>query len=360
MPAFYRSFLLFALLSATAISASAQKNVDNQDARIRYQGRIGHQGGAAQLYWSGTSMEINFTGSTVKALLKDERGENYFNIIIDGKITVLHPDTARQLYTLASGLRAGNHTLLLYKRTEFSDGSTAFYNFQFEPKAEILPASPQKNRSIEFYGNSITAGYAVEDFSGADSYLSRYKNNYISYGALVARHFNARYSFIVKSGIGVMVGYYPETMEQIFDRLNPTDANSKWDFKQYTPEVIVINLFQNDASLTRSPTRPEYLAKFPSGPPTEAYIVASYKKLLQSIRSKNPDAQIICALGNMDASKEGLPWAGYIQSAVNQLKDKKVLVHIFPYKNTPGHPTIKEQQAMADDLIAFIDANIKW
>jgi lysophospholipase L1-like esterase len=351
-------FTVFLLLFA--ISASAQKIVDNADTRIRYQGRIGHQDGVAQLYWSGTSMEVNFTGSTVKALLKDERGENYFNIIIDGKITVLHPDTAKRLYTLASGLKAGNHTLLLYKRTEFSDGSTAFYNFQFEPKAEVLPASPQKNRTIEFYGNSITAGYAVEDFSGSDSYLSRYKNNYISYGALVARHFNAQYSFIVKSGIGVMVGYYPETMGQIFDRLNPTDANSKWDFSKYTPEVIVINLFQNDASLTRSPTRPEYLAKFPSGPPTEAYIIQSYKKLVQGIRAKNPNAQIICVLGNMDASKEGLPWPGYIQSAVDELKDKKVFVHIFPYKNTPGHPSIKEQQTMADDLTKFIDAYIKW
>lgn len=218
MPAFYRSFLLLILLS-TAISASAQKIVDNQDTRIRYTGRIGHKDGVAQLYWSGTSMEVNFTGSTVKALLKDERGENYFNIIIDGKITVLHPDTAKRLYTLATGLKTGNHTLLLYKRTEFSDGNTAFYNFQFEAGAEVLTASPQKNRTIEFYGNSITAGYAVEDYSGADSYLGRYKNNYISYAALVARHYNAQYSFIAKSGIGVMFGYYNENMGQIFDPL---------------------------------------------------------------------------------------------------------------------------------------------
>ncbi len=359
MPAFYRSFLLLILLSA-AISASAQKIVDNQDTRIRYTGRIGHKDGVAQLYWSGTSMEVNFTGSTVKALLKDERGDNYFNIIIDGKITVLHPDTAKRLYTLATGLKTGNHTLLLYKRTEFSDGNTAFYNFQFEAGAEVLTASPQKNRAIEFYGNSITAGYAVEDYSGADSYLGRYKNNYISYAALVARHYNAQYSFIAKSGIGVMFGYYNENMGQIFDRLNPMDPTSKWDFSKYTPEVIVINLFQNDASLMRSPTRAEFIAKFPNGPPEAPYIINAYKELLKSIRAKNPASQIICALGDMDATKDGSPWPGYIQSAVDQLNDKKVFVHMFPYKNTPGHPTIKEHQAMADDLIKFIDANIKW
>ncbi len=355
-----RLFKLTILLSLLVLNASAQKIIDNQDNRIRYTGRVGHKNNAAQLYWSGTSLEINFTGNSVKALLKDERGENYFNIIIDGKITVLHPDTAKRLYTLASGLQQGNHTLLLYKRSEFSDGSTTFFNFQFDGRAEVLPITDQKNRAIEFYGNSITAGYAVEDYTGQDSYLSRYKNNYISYAALVARHYNAQYSFIAKSGIGVMFGYYPLNMGEIFDRLDPNDANSKWDFTKFTPEVVVINLFQNDASLMRSPDRPEFIAKFGTTPPTTAYIIESYKKLLQSIRGKYPNAQIICALGNMDATKEGSPWPGYIQSAVDELNDKKIFVHFFPYKNTPGHPTIKEHQTMADDLIKFIDANVKW
>src|SRR5476649_1094662 len=102
-----RLFKLTILLSLLVLNASAQKIIDNQDARIRYTGRIGHKNNAAQLYWSGTSLEINFTGNSVKALLKDERGENYFNIIIDGKITVLHPDTVKRLYTLASGLQQG-------------------------------------------------------------------------------------------------------------------------------------------------------------------------------------------------------------------------------------------------------------
>jgi hypothetical protein len=30
------------------------------------------------------------------------------------------------------------------------------------------------------------------------------------------------------------------------------------------------------------------------------------------------------------------------------------------YKNTPGHPKVNEQAAMADSLIAFINEKIKW
>ncbi len=50
----------------------------------------------------------------------------------------------------------------------------------------------------------------------------------------------------------------------------------------------------------------------------------------------------------------------YITSAVNQLNDKNIKTHFFPYKNTNGHPSKAEQQAMADDLISYIEKNIKW
>jgi hypothetical protein len=31
--------------------------------------------------------------------------------------------------------------------------------------------------------------------------------------------------------------------------LDPVDSTSKWDFSGYTPDVVVINLFQNDSWL---------------------------------------------------------------------------------------------------------------
>jgi hypothetical protein len=62
----------------------------------------------------------------------------------------------------------------------------------------------------------------------------------------------------------------------------------------------------------------------------------------------------------MDATKTGSPWLGYIDEAVASLHDRKIFTHFIPYKNTNGHPSAKEQQAMADDLIGFIDQRIKW
>ncbi len=350
-------FVVFVLAGPVALG---QKIVPAQDANVRTMGRIAYKSDCAVLYYSGTSLEVNFTGTSVKALLRDERGDNYFNVIVDGKIVVLHPDTAKRLYTLASGLVYGNHTLQLYKRSEWGDGHTEFYNFQFDAKAIILPPPPVKKHAIEFYGNSITAGYAIEDFSGKDSYLSRYKNNYITYAALTARHYDAQWSFIAKSGIGVTVGYYSATMPEIYDRLDPLDPNSKWDFKKYTPQVVVFDLFQNDAGVIQSGSGPLYEARFGHTAPTEAFIVDTYKNFVKSIRAKYPNAYIICALGSMSACKPELPWGGYIKKAVTQLNDKKVSSYIFNYKGTPGHPTIKEHQVMADELIAYIDKTVVW
>jgi hypothetical protein len=345
----------------TAVQVRAQKIVDFKDEHIQYQGRVGYQDDAAKIFWSGTSMQINFKGTEAKVSLKDERGDNFFDVIVDGKIVVLHPDAEKRVYTLATGLPNGPHSLTLFKRTEWADGTTLVYDFEFNDKAELLPPPPVKKRKIEFYGNSITSGYAIEDFDGGNnSYLPPFKNNYITYAALTARHFDAQYSCISKSGIGITVGYTPVTMPELYNRLDPNDPNSVWDFSKYTPDVVVINLFQNDASLFRQIDRPEFKAKFGDTMPTDEYIIEAYRKFLQGIRGKYPNAQIICVLGNMDAVKDGLPWKGYIEKAVAKMNDKMISTHFFAYKNTPGHPSVQEHQAMADDLIKYIDGHVKW
>ncbi len=352
--------VVFLIALFAGLQVKAQKIVSYNDTHIRYMGRVGYKDNAAQLYWSGTSVKVNFKGTEVKVLLKDERGDSYYNVIIDGKIVVLHPDTAKRLYTLASHLTAGIHSVELFKRTEWADGTTAFYNFQFNTGAEVLAPPPIKKRKIEFYGNSITSGYAIEDFTGQDSYLSRYKNNYLSYAAITARHFDAEYSCISKSGIGIVIGYYPAPMSEIYNRVDANDPKSLWDFAKYTPDVVVVNLFQNDASLMRQPGSEIFRAKFGNTPPTAEFIIEAYRKFIQSIRAKYPKAQIICALGSMDAVKDNLPWKSYIEKAVEKLNDKLITAHFFPFKNSPGHPTIKEQQDMANDLIKYIDTQVKW
>lgn len=328
---------------------------------IRYSGRIAMTDEAAELSWSASSIKMNFKGSFIKTTLRDEHGNDYWNVILDGKvISVLQPDSVQKQYTLATGLSDGNHTIELFKRSEWAMGRTWFYGFELDKNASVLSPPAQQKRKMEIFGNSITCGYANEDTTGQDRGTAPYENAYLSYASITARHFDAELHSTSRSGIGIMVSWAPLIMPEMYYRLDATDAESKWDFSKYTPDLVVINLFQNDCWIVKLPDNDQFKARFGTKPPTDDQIVKAYKDFVKTIRSKYPKAQIICALGSMDAVKEGAPWPGYIKKAVDQIGDKKIFVHIFPYKNTPGHPSKKEQQAMADDLINFIDQNIKW
>jgi len=343
------------------VNAFAQTTIKFNDPHIHYTGRIAMRDSAAELSWSANSIKINFTGTGVSAVLKDERSDNNYNVIVDGQvISKLHPEAAKKEYVLASGLPAGKHTLELFKRTEWAMGKTWFYQFNIDKGGKILAAPVVSKRKIEFFGNSITCGYADEDTTGQDRGTSPYENGYISYAAITARHYNAEFVNTSKSGIGITVSWFPLIMPEMYDRLDATDPNSKWDFSKYTPDLVVINLFQNDSWIVNVHDNDQFKAKFGTTPPTPEFIINAYANFVKSVRSKYPKAQILCTLGSMDATKAGSPWPGYIEKAVAGLDNKRIYTHFIPYKNTNGHPSAKEQQVMADDLIRFIDGNIRW
>ncbi len=331
------------------------------DPHIHYMGRVARDAESAQLSWTATSVKINFRGSEVKAFLKDERGENYYNVIVDGKtVRVLHPDNTKQLYLLATHLGEGKHELELFKRTEWSMGKTWFYYFLLDGHASVLAAPFTKKRKLEIFGNSITCGYADEDSSGQDRGTSPYENGYISYAAILARHFDAEYYCTSKSGIGITISWFPLIMPEMYDRLVPDNPESKWNFSKYTPDLVLINLFQNDCWIVNLPDNEQFKARYGTKVPSATTFIEAYRNFVKSVRKKYPGAAILCMLGNMDAMRTGSPWPGYVEKAVEAMHDKRIYTHFVPYKNTPGHPNAKEQKAMADDLIRYIDGHIAW
>lgn len=316
---------------------------------------------AAIIYWPGSSVRMNFEGTEVKALIRDEKGNNYFYIVVDSSpVTKFRPDSTKQLYTLVSHLAPGRHSMQLYKLTEGTMGKTWFYGFELNAGGKILPPPPLRKRKIEFYGNSVTTGYTLED-TVDDSRLPVFYNNYLAYPSLTARHYNADFHCISKSGIGIMLSWFPIIMPEMYDRLDPDDSVHKWDFTTYKPDIVVINLLENDSWLVLKPDFHQFIARFGTKAPTEEFIINAYKNFVQTIRGKYPDASIICALGNMDIMKPGSPWPGYVIKAVAQLNDPKIYTHFFPYHGrSDRHPKAREHEEIANSLIKFIDDNIKW
>ena len=354
------TLLLFMLVSVSY----GQTFVPFEQKNIAYMGRIETvENQCVKIFWPGTSATLNFEGTEAKAILKNGNGTTWFYVIVDGDsehAKKIKPDTIKTSYTLASGLKKGKHSVQIYKLTD-NTTVTSFYGFELNEDARVLKPNLPGKKKIEFYGNSITAGHGVDVPDGQnDSGAPEFFNNYLTYAGITARHYNAQYSNISRSGIGVMLSWFPVIMPEMYDRLNPGDPYSKWDFSKYTPDVVVINLFQNDSWLINNPAHEQFKARFGTTRPDELTIIKAYRDLVLKIRAKYPKASIICALGSMDATQKGSRWPGYIETAVKGLGDSKIYTHFFPYKNTGGHPKVAEQKAMADDLIGFIDKNIRW
>ena len=360
-----KSYLIISFsLSVLLISCSDKKQliVDPSDPAIEYSGRINRSSEeSVGLNWPGSSIRINFEGASIAVLLQDESGDNYYNVILDNdSIFILRPQTIKQYQVLASNLSKGPHTIELFRRTEWDRGPTDFYGFKVDTNAKLLAKSAPKKRKIEFYGDSITAGFAVEDTSGKDRYDSIYSNNYASYAAITSRHFDADYHCVCKSGIGITVSWDPLIMPEVYDRLVPTDSTSKWDFSLYQPQVVVVNLFQNDSGLVKLPEHPEFIKRFGDKMPDEAYLINAYQEFIAGLRAHYPEASIICSLGSMDATKPGSLWPGYVQVAVDNLEDPHIYTHFLPYEESTAHPSVQQQKNMAHSLIEFIEKTIDW
>lgn len=358
-----RFLILFLVLTGCIAqdktSSYSVKHYNPSSEMIRITGRV-ERADSVTMFWPGTSIKMRFRGTDLKVHLRDERGENYFNVVIDGdSVSYIKLDSAKRYYSIASGLSDGDHTVELVKRNEWDKGRTWFYGVQVT-KGELLSPPDASGRIIEFFGDSITAGYAIDDTSGKDSPEGPNTNNYYTYAARTARHFNADLYCTVRSGIGVMISWGPLIMPELYDRLNPNDSTSKWDFKSVTPQVVVINLMQNDSWLVNMPDHESFKRIFGKIPPSGSQIIASYKSFVQKIRNAYPDAHIICALGSMDATKKGSPWPSYVNSAVDQMQDEKIHTIFFPYTNKNGHPLREDNEKMAAQLIDFIEKNTEW
>jgi hypothetical protein len=353
------SVVILCSACAPADKLKSKQIVSASSDSIRVTGRVKRANDSTTIYWPGTSILFRVKGKSVNALLRDEKGKNYFNVILDGTfVQYFKTDSLKHYYSLADNFSEGEHTIELIKRTEWDLGHTVFYGLEVD--GQLLSLPQPKTRSIEFFGNSITAGYAIDDNTGGDSPDSIFTNNYYTYAALTARHFNADYYCTVKSGIGVTISWFPLIMPELYDRLDPADSTSKWDFQNMQPNIVVVNLFQNDSWLVKMPDHPSFKNRFGTTPPSPQFLTNAYRSFISSLRNVYPKAHIICALGNMDATKEGSPWPGYVKEAATSLHDPKIHTLFFPYMNKGGHPRRQDNKVMADMLISFIEKNIKW
>ena len=350
------SGLLLFFACAPALSQSSTnlslKTIEPTNACFVFEGRVDFSKPMEpDFYWSGDSATIGFTGTKLSVILDDKDGDNYFDIIIDEDDLdpyVIGCQKGKHVYPVAVRLTDTNHTVQIFRRTDPTWPGTGFGGVEIVESGHVFNPQIHHSLKIAFYGDSITSGYGVLSITRKNEGAASMMDNYLAYDAITARHFHADYHNISRSGIGILKSWYPLVMPQMFNRLNPADPQSQWDFARWVPDIIVINLFQNDSWLL---PREEH-------PPSKGQIIQAYMNFVGSLYRHYPNATYICMLGNMDITEKGSPWPAYVREAVSSVRKMyhaNIIDLVVPYKDTPGHPNKKEQRKLAHSLIQEIN-----
>lgn len=259
------------------------------------------------------------------------------------------------------------HFVEILKVSESAMSTCAICNFETDDDAHMYPA-PKRDRYIEFAGDSITCGYGVDDEVAEHNFKTSTEDATKAYAYLTAQELNADHSLVSLSGYGIISGYSGDGFRRS-DQLLPTyyekmgfsygsmqglyPQDMKWNFAYRQPDVVVINLGTNDQSFTRNIA--DLCAEYCN----------AYQAFIRNIRSKNPDAYIVCMLGVM-----GEALCPFAEKAVEIHKketgDARISFHGFTEQlNEDGraadwHPSKLTHRKTADKLSNIIKNIMNW
>ena len=250
------------------------------------------------------------------------------------------------------------NTVKIIKLSESMHSACGVGEITVYGKSGIKPAK-DKDLKIEFIGDSITAGFGIDEERENAEFSTATQNFSKTYAYLTAEALGADYSAVAFSGYGVVSGYtssyYQNSKAVITEYYESSITNQsfespypleKWDFSQFVPDVVVINLGVNDAVYCSTQTRREEF-------------VEKYKKLIGLVRWYNKSSHILCVLGDVNDSLYP-----YIEQAVNdythETQDRAVSSFQLHYNMAEngsvidGHPSDAAHQSAASELTEII------
>ncbi len=347
------------------------KNFSADEKNVRLLGRTIAHNGVRYLSWSYSGAEFVFTGTKLSAELwtdwaLDEPWKEIFQpwatVYVNGgtePIKRFPVEAGTNSYTLFESDTEETVTIRFVKLSEASFSKMGIVSLSAD--GYIRPAEP-KSRRMEFIGDSITCGFGIESSSAEDNFRTAEENSDITYAALAAKAFGADFNLISWSTIGLWSSDTKDgtrnggwIMPMLYDHADIGIEGTlglehiPWDFGSFRPDVIVINLGTNDASYTKGiPERQEEFSK-------------AYADFLGTVREKNPNAYIICALGMM--GNELFP---AVEKAVSKANDKKIFALELDGQlesdgtGSLGHPNAVSHKKAAEKLIGKISEVTGW
>ena len=331
------------------------------DTLIEYTGRIDFTNpGEPTFSYSGVSIRACFTGTSIAMIMNDNVGQNFYNLILDGRLLdTVKITKGKKTYKIAEDLKDTIHEIELFKRTEEMFGKTQFFGFVVDQGASLNEITTDKRiRLMEYIGNSITCGYGDEGILG-QTFGPTTEDHYMTYAAITSRNFNARHLAVCKSGIGIYRNYNgpaagnPDCMTNYYTRIFLYDENPKYSFAE-KPDLVCINLGTNDFSTTGGDS---------------ANYVCNYFRLIDTIQTKYNMPDIVCLLGPMLSGSTLSNIRRYLEFIADSANRKgNGTVSFFEMSAQTGdlgiaidyHPTVAQHQRNAQELTEFIRSLKGW
>lgn len=259
---------------------------------VRVCGKVVETDAGIELVHSGSFIE--FCGEVSKVSMKimgnakDSDFAAYLGVFLNEN------DIPEKIWKIKNGLHhyeicwtseKKNTIIKIMKLTETQYGEVQINSVDTD--GNIKPTEP-KERKLLFIGDSITAGYGVNDERSDSVFTTKTEDVTKAYPYLTAKKVSADPWYICWSGGGIISRWIsPETELPLTDILMPElfEAGKDLDF---IPDLISINLGTNDASYTRDDTsRKEEFA-------------ARYLTFVQRISAVYPNAYILLQYGLME------------------------------------------------------------
>ncbi len=365
--------LAVALLVGSSVNAALPPTelLAASDARYRYEGRFDFTDKAQPVVvWQDSRISIDFEGTDGALCFAKPEGQNYFDVELDDRVTVMSVNARNGQQKVDTGINdgtialepldktedaswgivwillPGRHHLVITKRSEAAAGHVAFRGVKLAEGAKAwAPPAPDYRMRMEFIGDSITVGACNEDGATDQWETRRTHNAVLSYATLTGKAFGADVRNIAVSGMGIVIGYVPMKAGETWDRIYPRADSPAADLKSWQPDVVFVNLGENDDSFPKG-----HNLKFPGG----AY-TAGYVSLVRSIRAAYPRAQIVILRGGMFGGAQSAVLREAWEPAVKELEagDPKISHFVFTHWSN-NHPRVGDDRAMADELVAWL------
>ena len=317
------------------------------DRAFAYNGRFDTADPAAPVdIWESSRIAVDFQGSALALLFGRSTGENFFNLQVDGRSAVVSVGPGeRSTLPWTGPLGPGLHHMVLVKRSEASAGTVVFRGVELSAGGWARrPEEPKpRMRILLLWG--LGRGRACAEDGAKDQWESRRTHNAtVSFMALTAEAFGADYQNISVSGIGVVTGYVDIAFGEIWDRLYPARGSARADLAAWQPDVVVINLGDNDASYPHD-----------HGLPFPGSFAARYVELYSAVRDAYPGAEIVSVRGGMTQGSTDPTLGAAWTDAVGRIEAHDPRACHFAFSRwTDLHPRVEDHRRLADELIAWL------